>query len=371
MTHRYAEIASRIRLWGREAGFQQTGITDLELDAYRPHYEAWIAQHYHGEMEYMQRHASLRTNPSLLHEGALRCITFRMDYLPSCEEPEAILADPQKAYISRYALGRDYHRLIRKRLAAIAEKIEAEAWETLNQRAFVDSAPLLERAFAEKSGLGWIGKNTMLIHPKAGSFFFLGEILTNLPLPVDPPQPSSHCGSCEACIPACPTGAILAPGTLDARRCISYLTIELKGSIPEDLRPLMGNRIFGCDDCQLCCPWNKFARSSEEKKFSPRHGLDHANLLTLFLWGESEFLTKTEGSPIRRAGYESWQRNLAVALGNAPFSETIRAALANALSTASTLVAEHIRWAIAEMDRKEKEQICIIVTHHHPSKKLP
>lgn len=348
MNDQYAQIALKIRGWGLEAGFQQIGITDVDLSAYKKHYDNWLAANYHGEMEYMQRHAEKRVNPALLHDGSLRCISFRMDYYPAETTPIEVLNSPEKAYISRYALGRDYHKLIRKRLAQIAEKIAAEAHKQLNQRAFVDSAPVLERALAEKSALGWIGKNTMLLNSKAGSWFFLGEILTDLPLPIDLPQENTHCGSCTACLDVCPTGAFIGPYQLDARKCISYLTIELKGAIPETLRPLMGNRVFGCDDCQLVCPWNKFSASSKEDDFKPRHNLENSDLLALFQWTEAEFMEKTAGSPIRRIGYERWLRNLAVGLGNAPYHPNIVQVLQSALPDASDLLKEHIVWAIKQ-----------------------
>ena len=346
MSDFYTQLAKDIRQWGLDAGFQQTGITDVNVSAYADRYQSWLEQEYHGDMEYMQRHAELRIHPDQLQERALRCISFRMDYLPPDTQALTVLQSSSSAYVSRYALGRDYHKLMRKRLADIANRISEATTEQLSQRAFVDSAPVLERAFAEKAGLGWIGKNTMLINSKAGSWFFLGEILTDLPLPVDPPQHSSHCGSCSACLDICPTQAFVGPHILDARRCISYLTIELHGPIPEDLRPLMGNRVFGCDDCQLVCPWNKFARYSAETDFSPRHGLENSQLLTLFLWSEEEFLQKTAGSPIRRIGYDRWRRNLAIGLGNAPFNHDTLAALKNALPDASPLLREHLVWAI-------------------------
>lgn len=350
MSNLYNQLALDIKQWGQEAGFQQVAITDLNLDAYKGYYEDWLAANYHGQMSYMQRNAEKRCNPALLHEGSLRCISFRLDYRAADTQPEAILASSEKAYISRYALGRDYHKLIRKRLSQLAQQIEKAAEQQLNQRAFVDSAPVLERALAEKSGLGWIGKNTMLINSQAGSWFFLGEILTDLPLPVDPPQEVQHCGSCTACLPACPTQAFVGPNQLDARRCISYLTIELQDSIPEELRPLMGNRIFGCDDCQLVCPWNKFAQITQEDDFSPRHKLDNSTLLELFQWEEDAFLQKTEGSAIRRIGYQRWLRNLAVAMGNADYQPEIIAALKNKLmdTTLSDLAKEHIHWALAQ-----------------------
>lgn len=352
MNDSYTQLAKDIRQWGHDAGFQQVGITDIDMSAYAGHFRRWLDAGHHGEMEYMQRHAELRLNPGLLQENALRCITFRMDYIQPETRAIEVLANPQQAYISRYALGRDYHKLIRRRLADIADRIAEASEQRLHQRAFVDSAPVLERAMAEKAGLGWIGKNTLLINSKAGSWFFLGEILTDLPLPPDAPHTGHHCGSCTACLTACPTQAFVGPQVLDARRCISYLTIELHGSIPVELRPLMGNRVFGCDDCQLVCPWNKFANASTEPAFSPRHQLDNSELLALFQWNEEEFLHKTAGSPIRRIGHERWRRNLAIGLGNAPFQAAIVQALQEALADCPPLLREHVQWAIAEQQRK-------------------
>ncbi|MCP3907282.1 MAG: tRNA epoxyqueuosine(34) reductase QueG [Oceanicoccus sp.] len=336
-----------IRAWGRELGFQQIGISDIDLDQPRQHLQNWLEKNFHGDMDYMANHGEKRSRPEQLLPGTLRVLSARMDYLPDTDSMEEVLADKDKAYISRYALGRDYHKLMRKRLATLAQKISEVAGQH-NHRAFVDSAPVLERALAEKAGLGWIGKNTMLINPKAGSWFFLGEIYTDLPLPLDPPQETMHCGTCTACLDDCPTGAIVAPNQVDARRCISYLTIELRESIPEDLRPLMGNRIYGCDDCQLVCPWNKFSEHTEETDFQPRNNLQAAELIELFQWTEEEFLKRTEGSAIRRIGYESWLRNIAVALGNAPTSETVTKALTDKESHPSALVREHVIWALKQ-----------------------
>lgn len=339
-----AVLANDIKLWGRELGFQQVGITDLDPGIHAEHLANWLAQNHHGEMQYMQRHADLRTNPHTLVPGALRVISVRMDYLPAEPQSIEVLQNPKRAYVARYALGRDYHKVIRKRLQQLAERIQGVIGE-FGYRAFVDSGPVLERAFAEKAGLGWIGKNTMLINRRAGSWFFLGELFTDLPLPVDPPA-TAHCGSCTACLRLCPTQAFVGPKILDARRCISYLTIELKGAIPLELRPLIGNRVFGCDDCQLCCPWNKFASASAERDFTPRHALDRAELVQLFLWTEEEFLARTEGSAIRRTGYEGWLRNLAVGLGNAPTSPEVLAALESRRHHPSPLVREHVEWAL-------------------------
>ena len=339
-----------IRDWGQDLGFQHIGITDTRIDEHAEHLRAWLQKQFHGEMSYMERHAVLRENPDQLQAGTIRVISARMDYLPQNANMQATLDDPSKAYISRYALGRDYHKLIRKRLSQLASKIEKVAQGS--HRAFVDSAPVLERGFAEKAGLGWIGKNTMLINEKAGSWFFLGEIYTSLPLQADPPQTTQHCGSCTACLDDCPTQAIVAPYQVDARRCISYLTIELRDSIPEELRPLMGNRVFGCDDCQMVCPWNKFAAATTEPDFSPRHQLDFADLVTLFMWSEEEFLNNTAGSPIRRIGYECWLRNLAVGIGNGPSNPQAIRALESRRNTDSALVREHVEWALAQLKAK-------------------
>jgi len=337
-------LAQQIRIWGRELGFQQVGITDLDPGLHADWLQDWLDNQYHGEMDYMARHAALRKHPDTLVPGALRLISVRMDYLPAETRSLDILQSPDHAYVSRYALGRDYHKLIRKRLQLLAGQIQTRITET-GYRAFVVSAPVLERAFAGKAGLGWIGKNTMLINRRAGSWFFLGELFTDLPLPTDEPA-TDHCGSCTACLDICPTRAFVGANILDARRCISYLTIELKGPIPPELRPMMGNRIYGCDDCQLCCPWNKFASATGEDAFSPRHDLDRATLLDLFSWTEAEFLERTLGSPIRRTGYEGWQRNIAVALGNASSSPEIISILSANLNHPSVLVREHVQWAL-------------------------
>jgi epoxyqueuosine reductase len=339
-------LAGSIKQWARELGFQQTGITDVELGEHEAHLQRWLDAGYHGEMEYMAAHGRKRSRPDELVPGTLRVISVRMDYLPGDTAMAARLKETHKAYVSRYALGRDYHKLIRKRLQHLAQRIE-EAVGTLGYRAFVDSAPVLEKAVAERAGLGWIGKNTLVLNRKAGSYFFLGELFVDIPLPVDPPQSSEHCGRCRACLDVCPTGAFVGPHQLDARRCISYLTIELKGPIPTELRPLMGNRVFGCDDCQMVCPWNRFARPTQESDFQPRHGLDDNTLANLFRWTEEEFLSRTEGSPLRRAGYERWLRNLAVGLGNAPTTIPIIEALKLRREHPSALVREHVEWALA------------------------
>ncbi len=339
------DLAASIRGWAKELGFQELGISDIDLGEHEDYLQKWLDAGYHGSMDYMANHGSKRSRPAELIPGTCRVLSLRMDYLADDTKPMQILESPDKAYISRYTLGRDYHKLVRKRLATLARRIEAEAGGG-NYRAFVDSAPVLERAIAERAGMGWIAKNTMLINENAGSWFFLGEIYTDLPLPADEPQTSKHCGSCTACLDICPTQAFTGPFQLDARRCISYLTIEHKGSIDPELRPLMGNRIFGCDDCQLVCPWNKFARHTTETDFSPRHGLADADLVDLFLWDEDTWLARTEGSAIRRIGHERWLRNLAIALGNAPRSERVIAALQARRGISSDLVVEHVNWAL-------------------------
>ena len=306
-----------IRGWATELGFQQLGVTDVDLGEHEGYLQKWLDAGYHGTMGYMEKHGKKRSRPQELVPGTCRVISVRMDYLTADTQPLRVLESPEKAYVSRYALGRDYHKLMRGRLAKLAKLIEARAGGG-RYRAFVDSAPVLERAIAERAGLGWIAKNTMLINSEAGSWFFLGEIYTDLPLPQDVPQHSKHCGTCTACLEICPTDAFTGPFELDARRCISYLTIEHAGSIDPELRPLMGNRVFGCDDCQLVCPWNKFAGPTAEEDFRPRHELADSDLVSLFGWDEATFLQRTEGSAIRRIGYERWLRNLAVGLGNAP-----------------------------------------------------
>lgn len=343
-------LALQIKQWGLELGFQQVGITDTDLPEAEKHLHNWLNRNFHGEMDYMQRHGLKRSQPELLHPGTVRVISVRMDYQSEATATmKQALTDPASAYISRYALGRDYHKLMRNRLQKLADRIQAtiDSQPPNAMRAFVDSAPVLEKALAEKAGLGWIGKHSNVINRKAGSWFFLGELFTNLPLPIDSPA-SAHCGECRACLDICPSQAIVAPYQVDARRCVSYLTIELQGSIPEHLRPLIGNRIYGCDDCQLICPWNRFAKLSNEADFSPRHRLNTRQLLELFAWTEAEFLEKTEGSAIRRIGHQRWLRNIAVALGNAPTSTLIINALKPMLDHDSELVKEHVRWALAQ-----------------------
>jgi epoxyqueuosine reductase len=344
---RHAELARQIKTWGQELGFAQIGIADTELSAAELRLHDWLTKDFHGEMDYMAAHGTKRSRPHELLPGTLRVITARLNYWPEAADATVNLATPERAYVSRYAVGRDYHKVLRNRLQQLAEKIESVTGP-FGYRVFTDSAPVMEVELATKSGLGWRGKHTLLINQNEGSYFFLGEIYTDLALPIDTPH-GDHCGSCFACASACPTGAIVEPYQVDARRCISYLTIELKGSIPIELRPLMGNRIYGCDDCQLVCPWNRFAQTASLPDFEPRHQLDSTTLVELFGWSEEEFLSKTEGSAIRRIGHERWLRNIAVALGNAPPSVSSIAALNARVSHPSTLVREHVEWALQNL----------------------
>ncbi|WHZ20744.1 MAG: Epoxyqueuosine reductase QueG [Rhodanobacteraceae bacterium] len=349
----FPALARRIKGWGAELGFAKVGITGVELAEDEAHLLAWLRQGRHGTMDYMQRHGTRRSRPGELQPGTVRVISARMDYSPTGADSDAAwqtLRDGKRAYIARYALGRDYHKLIRNRLQKLADRIETETGP-FGYRAFTDSAPVLEKALARNAGLGWIGKHTLLLDRDAGSWFFLGELYTDLPLPIDAPA-AAHCGTCTRCIDICPTQAITGPYQLDARRCIAYLTIESKDAIPEDLRPLIGNRVFGCDDCQLVCPWNKFAQPTREEDFAPRHGLDGAKLVELFAWTEDEFLKKTEGMPIRRAGYTGFMRNVAVALGNAPHSTEVMDALTARAGDPSPLVREHVAWALSRQSEK-------------------
>jgi len=346
-----SDLAARIRQWGSDCGFQQVGIASIDIGKDETWLMRWLELGRHGSMQYMSRHGRRRARPQELLPGTIRVISARMDYWPpGTQSADGVLADPQLGYISRYALGRDYHKVLRRRLADLAEKIAAQCADT-TYRVFVDSAPILEKAFARDAGLGWIGKHTNLINSSAGSWFFLGEILTDLPLPVDQPA-TAHCGSCRACIDICPTQAIVGPHELDATRCISYLTIELRESIPVEFRKAMGNRIYGCDDCQLVCPWNKFARMTTQDDFAVRHHLDAPRLIDLFHWTEEDFLTRTDGSAIRRIGHECWLRNIAVALGNAPTSPEIVNALESRRTHASALVREHVAWALEQQKEK-------------------
>ncbi len=341
-------LARQIKEWALELGFQQAGIADTGLEEAGRRLQRWLAKGFHGEMEYMARHGAKRWRPQELVPGTLRVISVRMDYRPPEPDPRLRLEDPAGAYVSRYALGRDYHKLMRKRLQRLASRIEA-ATGPFGYRVFVDSAPVMEKPLAVKAGLGWMGKHTNLVNRAAGSWFFLGEIYTDLPLPPDAPV-ADHCGRCTACLDLCPTGAIVEPWVVDARRCVSYLTIEHAGAIPLELRPLMGNRIYGCDDCLLACPWNRFSPATAEKDFLPRQGLDRATLLELFSWNEATFLERTRGSAIRRIGHERWQRNLAVALGNSKGGDAVLKALRASLASATPLVAEHVRWAIERIE---------------------
>ncbi|WP_113906972.1 tRNA epoxyqueuosine(34) reductase QueG [Aliidiomarina celeris] len=345
----YQQLATLIKQWGVELGFQKVGITDLDLSRHEASLQAWLDKQYHGEMDYMERHGMLRARPAELHPGSVRAICVRMDYLPRNAKFAHVLKQRELAYVSRYALGRDYHKLMRKRLKSLGDRIKnycaEHAHTNADFRPFVDSAPILERPLAEKAGLGWTGKHSLLMDDKDGSWFFLGELLINLPLPVDQPM-QERCGSCTACITICPTQAIVEPYVVDARRCISYLTIEHAGVIAEEFREAMGNRIYGCDDCQLICPWNRYATPTSEQDFVPRHELHAPKLLELWAWSEAQFLSKTEGSPIRRIGFEKWQRNLAIALGNAPPSQHIINALEEQLTQCSDMVREHIDWAL-------------------------
>ncbi len=340
----YNALAARIRALAHAAGFQRVGITGVELKQDEAHLLDWLGQQLYGSMEWMARHGALRARPAELLPGTIRVISVGLDYGKDPDAAWANLREHERAYVARYALGRDYHKLMRNRLQRLAEAVQAEIGP-FGHRAFTDSAPVLERALARNAGLGWIGKHTCLIDRDGGSWFFLGELFVDIPLPVDPPA-TAHCGSCTRCIDICPTGAITAPYRLDARRCISYLTIEHEGSIDEELRPLMGNRIFGCDDCQLVCPWNKFARRSDEPDFRVRNDLDTASLAELFAWEEEEFLRRSEGSAIRRSGHERWLRNIAIALGNAPTTPEVLAALETRRQHPSPVVREHVEWAL-------------------------
>ena len=339
-----AALAAQVKAWGHELGFQKIGIAAVDLPEDELRLLAWLDAEYHGGMDYMARHGVRRARPAEIVPGTLRVISARIDYWPACEDAEAVLGDPSMGYVSRYALGRDYHRLVRNRLARLADRLAAAVGAS-GYRAFTDSGPVLEKALARDAGLGWIGKHTNLLDRQDGSWFFLGEVFTDLPLPVDEPV-TSHCGSCTACIDVCPTRAIVAPYRLDARRCISYLTIEHHGHIPEEFRTAIGNRIYGCDDCQLVCPWNRYATTSAEADFQPRNGLDAARLTELFAWSEAGFDERLAGSAIRRIGHERWLRNIAIALGNAPRTPEVIAALERRREHASEVVREAVGWAL-------------------------
>ena len=340
-------LSSSIKQWGRELGFQAVGIADADLSAAEPRLLEWLAQGWHGEMEYMARHGALRARPAELKPGTLRVISCRMNYLN--DSPQELQEDPETANIARYARGRDYHKVLRDRLQKLCDRIAQEVGE-LGYRVFTDSAPVMEVELASRAGIGWRGKHTLLLSRDAGSWFFLGEIYCDIPLPLDEPT-SNACGTCQRCIDVCPTQAIVGPYQLDARRCISYLTIEHKSAIPEELRPLIGNRVYGCDDCQAVCPWNRFAQPTGEKDFEPRNGLDRATLVELFAWTEEQFDARLQGSPIRRIGYERWLRNLAVGLGNAPTSREVVGALRARTDHSSPLVREHVHWALRRHER--------------------
>jgi epoxyqueuosine reductase len=349
-----AALAAQVKAWGRQLGFQKVGIAAVELPNDERRLLDWLAAGRHGAMEYMQRHGKKRARPSELVPGTVRVIAARMDYRPRAAEPDAVLADPSLGYVSRYAVGRDYHKVVRTRLAQLAARLAAVAGAG-GYRAFTDSAPVLEKALARDAGLGWIGKHTNLLDRHDGSWFFLGEIFTDLPLPVDQPV-ASHCGSCTACIDVCPTRAIIAPYELDARRCISYLTIELDRPIPEEFRAAMGNRIYGCDDCQLVCPWNRYAKVTAEPGFHPRHGLDAPRLVELFAWTEAEFLASTAGSAIRRIGHVRWLRNITIALGNGPSSDGVAAALRAREDHPDAVVREAVQWALGRRPRTAENE---------------
>lgn len=344
----WSVLALQIKQWAKELGFSACGITDTDLQIEESRLQQWLDAGYHGSMDYMASHGMLRARPAELLPGTLRVISVRMDYLPAAAGFATNLADPTQAYISRYALGRDYHKVLRQRLKQLGERISKQVAD-LGFRPFVDSAPVLERPLAAKAGLGWIGKHSLLLNEEAGSWFFLGELLVNIPLPVDQPL-TKDCGNCVACITSCPTGAIVAPFVVDARRCISYLTIELKDDIPEELRPLLGNRIYGCDDCQLVCPVNRSAPLTQETDFARRPQWRSQSLQALFGWSEAEFLHFTEGSAIRRIGYQRWQRNIAVALGNAPYAEAVVQCLEK--FSGDAMVQRHVDWALAQQRQK-------------------
>jgi epoxyqueuosine reductase len=343
----YADLAQRIKAWAAELGFQGVGIAEADLSAAEPRLLEWLGKGWHGEMEYMARHGALRARPAELKPGTLRVISCRMNY--AADVSEGISAEGNKAYVARYARGRDYHKVLRDRLQKLCERIAAEAG-AFGYRAFTDSAPVMEVELARLAGLGWRGKHTLLLSRDAGSWFFLGEIYCDLPLPADSAE-SDHCGTCTRCIDVCPTQAIVAPYQLDARRCISYLTIEHQSAIPEELRALIGNRVYGCDDCQVVCPWNGFAQPTREMDFAVRNGLDRATLVELFAWTQAQFDERMQGSAIRRIGYERWLRNLAVGLGNAPTSPDVVKALLSRKENSSPLVKEHVEWALSRHER--------------------
>ncbi|NUZ10599.1 tRNA epoxyqueuosine(34) reductase QueG [Pseudoalteromonas sp. McH1-7] len=362
----YSELAEQIKQWGQALGFAEVGITDIDLSQHEAQLQRWLDAGYHGEMAYMAAHGMKRARPKELVQGTQRIISVKMNYLPPDASFAKALGNKTTAYISRYALGRDYHKVMRNKLKQLGKMIEQQVG-SLGFRPFVDSAPVLERQIAQKAGLGWQGKNSLVINKQAGSWFFLGELFVDIPLPIDKPHEDEGCGRCTACLTLCPTGAIVAPYVVDARRCISYLTIELQGAIPEQFRAKIGNRVYGCDDCQLVCPWNRYGQLTQEDDFLPRQHLKDKDLLSLFAWSEETFLKNTEGSPIRRIGHERWLRNLAVGLGNAPYNEEIVRALEDKRQSTTALVIEHIDWALqqqrgkcAQSTRKNERLIRII-----------
>ena len=366
-------LASALKEKAFELGFQQCAITLPDMRSEESYLREWLEKNYQGEMGFLADHFEKRIDPKQLVDGTLRVIMVRMDYLPSDVKFTSILANPHKGYIARYALGRDYHKLIRNRLKHLGQWLEERCEQSIKFRPFVDSAPILERPLARDAGLGWVGKHTLLLNRSAGSWFFLGSLFIDLPLPIDTPERETYCGKCTACMDICPTNAFPAPYVLEARRCISYLTIEHRGSIPEELRPLMGNRIFGCDDCQLICPWNRFAKHTNEEDFSPRHQLDNQDLLKLFSWSEEEFLTKTEGSAIRRTGYQGWRRNIAIALGNSGDPKALEAIKSAVDAQNDTpMVQEHFLWALNQLSSDSAIQAEPLPLLQHPnSKRIP
>ncbi len=366
-------LASALKEKAFELGFQQCAITLPDMRSEESYLREWLENNYQGEMGFLADHFEKRIDPKQLVDGTLRVIMVRMDYLPNDVKFTSILANPNKGYIARYALGRDYHKLIRNRLKHLGQWLEERCEQSIKFRPFVDSAPILERPLARDAGLGWVGKHTLLLNRSAGSWFFLGSLFIDLPLPIDTPESETHCGKCTACMDICPTNAFPAPYVLDARRCISYLTIEHRGSIPEELRPLMGNRIFGCDDCQLICPWNRFAKHTNEEDFSPRHQLDNQDLLELFSWSEEEFLTKTEGSAIRRTGYQGWRRNIAIALGNSGDPKALEAIKSAVDAQNDTpMVQEHFLWALNQLSSESATQAEPLPLLQHPnSNRIP
>ena len=366
-------LASALKEKAFELGFQQCAITLPDMRSEESYLREWLEKNYQGEMGFLADHFEKRIDPKQLVDGTLRVIMVRMDYLPSDVKFTSILANPNKGYIARYALGRDYHKLIRNRLKHLGQWLEERCEQSIKFRPFVDSAPILERPLARDAGLGWVGKHTLLLNRSAGSWFFLGSLFIDLPLPIDTPERETYCGKCTACMDICPTNAFPAPYVLDARRCISYLTIEHRGSIPEELRPLMGNRIFGCDDCQLICPWNRFAKHTNEEDFSPRHQLDNQDLLKLFSWSEEEFLTKTEGSAIRRTGYQGWRRNIAIALGNSGDPKALEAIKSAVDAQNDTpMVQEHFLWALNQLSSESAIQAEPLPLLQHPnSNRIP